>query len=898
MSADCVKTITEILNEEKWTRATLNNYTINNFKELDALISLAFEEEVQVEVKELCDEHLTHTKNSIIALYISGILGLRRQLIDDTNLVLLITIFADNHKWNIVEYLCNSILEFGENKYALRTLAECYENENEDDKKFDVWERLIKVDYEEAEIVKILADKREEEGDIEAAVELYKKAIHRFINKKLFSSVKEIWGKLIQYSPEEVDFFDHVDRKVSTIISTERASQLLEDLYAHYKAEENWSRCIDILKEILLYDSKNTWARKEITDCYKAKYSFHSQLDEYVRLSNLNQSWRNVHDAIADFEKHISFDVGSFVSHKAWGIGKIKSISGDEITIDFVKKRDHKMSLKMAVNALTSLAKDHISVLKVRKRKEVLKEKIKKDIPWALKMVIRSFDNAANMKQIKAALVPSILTQGEWSSWSTAARNILKEDPVFGNHPDKADVFMVREKPISKEEKLYNKFKAEKNYYNKIKALEDFVKVSDPESDYFNEMFSYFGNLLKSYTVATDQVVASFFIIKKLVDKYPFLNSAEYNFNFLEMIDTVEDLEAVYVGIDNTEIRKQFLIAMKEKEDWPEIYVKLFPKSMSTSIVDELSTSGYKDKIAALFNNISDRYRELREAFIWIVKNYVTEKWCEKYNANYEKILINMIHLLDITFREISDKRDVSDNRRLNKQIQTYLIKDAKLATYIESAEQDSVTRLYTLISDVKDLDPAVKMELKDMIKKRFEEFKFYDERASKVDVKSSGVRGLLVSEKAFKAKQKELKHIIEVEIPTNSKEIGAAIELGDLSENAEYKAGKEKQELLQISVGKLREEIEKAQVVDPSTVKSDKVNFGVIVSLKNNKSDENEVFTIMGPWESDPSKNIISYQSPFAGELLGHSAGEDLKFVINEREYDYSIEELNLAKF
>ena len=897
MSADCVKTIAEILNEEKWTRATLNNYSIGNFKELDALIKDSYEEEVQGEVKDLCDEHLTHTKNSIAALYISGILGLRRQLIDDTNLIVLITIFADNHKWNIVEFLCMSILEYGENKYALRTLAECYENENEEEKKFQIWERLIKVDYEEAEIVKILAEKAEEEGKIEDAVELYKKAIHRFINKKLFSSVKEIWAKLIQYSPEEIDFFNHVDRKVSTIISTDRASQLLEELYVYYKKNENWTRCIDILKEILLYDSKNAWARKEITESYKAKYSFHSQLGEYIRLSNLNQSWRNVHDAIADFEKHISFDVGSFVNHKAWGIGKIKNISGDDIRIDFVKKRNHKMSLKMAVNALTSLARDHISVLKVRKKKDVLKEKIKGDVHWALKIVIRSFDNAANMKQIKAAIVPSILTPGEWSSWSTQARNILKEDPVFGNHPNKIDVFMVRDKPISKEEKIYNKFKAEKNFFNKIKALDDFAKISDPESDFFNEMFAYFANLLKSYTVADEQVVASFFVVKKLIDQYPFLNSNEFNLNFLDMITNIEDIEAVYVALDNNDIRKQFLIALKQKEDWPEIFVKLFPKAMNTLIIDELGTSGYKDKIESLFLSISDRYREYRETFIWIVKNYVTEKWCSKHNANYEKILINMIHLLDITFREISDKRDVSDNRRLNKQIHTYLIKEDNIVNYLKKADQDSVSRIYTLISDVKDLDAKIKQQFKDLIKSRFNDFRFYDEESSKADVKAS-IRGLLVSKSGFAEKQKELKRIIEIEIPKNSKEIGAAIQLGDLSENAEYKAGKEKQELLQISVGKLQEEIDRAKIIDRDQVNTDKVSFGVTAMLMNNISGEKEVFTILGPWESNPAKNIISYQSPFANEFLGHSKGDTLKFVINDRKYDYKIEDLVIADF
>ena len=148
---------------------------------------------------------------------------------------------------------------------------------------------------------------------------------------------------------------------------------------------------------------------------------------------------------------------------------------------------------------------------------------------------------------------------------------------------------------------------------------------------------------------------------------------------------------------------------------------------------------------------------------------------------------------------------------------------------------------------------------------------------------------GFLVSASAFSEKQKELKHLIEVEIPANSKEIGAAIELGDLSENAEYKAGKEKQELLQISVGKLQEEIDKAQVIDKASVSNDKISFGIKASLKNNNSGKAEIYTIMGPWESDPSKNIISYQSPFAGELLGHQKGDNLKFTINEREYDYT---------
>ena len=108
MSDNAVKTpevlrsINELLNEEKWTRATINNYTIHNFQELDGIISQIFEQNFQEQVKAVCEEHLHHTKNSIIALYISGVIALSQQIVNDSHLIMLINIFSDNHKWNIV----------------------------------------------------------------------------------------------------------------------------------------------------------------------------------------------------------------------------------------------------------------------------------------------------------------------------------------------------------------------------------------------------------------------------------------------------------------------------------------------------------------------------------------------------------------------------------------------------------------------------------------------------------------------------------------------------------------------------------------------------------------------------------------------------------------------------
>lgn len=895
MSETKVQSINELLNEEKWTRATLNSYTINNFRELDALIDETIDDDTESEVKQICDEHLQHTKNSIIALYISGIISLKRRLIDDSNLVMLIKIFSDNHKWNIVEYLCNRILQFGENKFALRTLADCYDNENEEEKKYEIWERLIKIDYEEADIVKHIAEKKELEDNIQEAVEYYKKAIYRYINKKLFSNVREIWQKLLEYCPEETDFFYHVDKKIEKTISGERAAELLQELYQYYKENNYWDKGIDILKRIIDYDPKNPWVRNEIIECYKGKYENHSHLDEYLRISNLNQGWRNINDAIADFEKHIAFDAGNFVCHRSWGIGMIREIRGDDIVIDFSRKRGHTMSLKMAVNALSTLLKDHIWVLKVTMKKDELRDKIKNDIPWSLKTVIKSFDNAADMKKIKSELVPTVLTQGEWSSWSTQARKILKTDPNFGNLPDQRDVFTVRENPITLEEKIFNRFKAEKNFFPRLGIIREFIedKNASLDSEYFAEMFEYFTTFLKSYNTVNEIIVSSFIFIQETVADYPYLDPG-YEIKFKDILDQTENIDEIFIKIEDSEIQKRFLKYIKDNyENWPELFIRLFPHYLSKYIIHELRENNYKDRITDLFRAIVENYKDYREAFIWLGKNISEESWKEKYDVEYEKILIGMVHLLEITFREIDNRRDVSQNRKINRQIQNFLFKEDRILEYLEKAGKDSISRIFTLINDVKDIDPSVKIELRQKIMEKFPDFQFYGEAGM-----DKAERRLLVTAGKYNEKQKELTNILEVEVPKNSKEIGAALELGDLRENAEYKAAKERQEMLNTAAGKLKDEIERAHIIKQEEIDTSKVSFGTKVTLKDNINNKEEIYTILGPWESEPKKNIISYLSPLGDKLLHHKIGENLQFTINERDYDYVIEEISPVEF
>lgn len=86
--ADLIQTVQDMLKEETWTRATISNYTQNNLTELANIVEQARNENCINEVQAICEEHLSHTKDSIIALYICGILNLKNVLLIIQNLLL------------------------------------------------------------------------------------------------------------------------------------------------------------------------------------------------------------------------------------------------------------------------------------------------------------------------------------------------------------------------------------------------------------------------------------------------------------------------------------------------------------------------------------------------------------------------------------------------------------------------------------------------------------------------------------------------------------------------------------------------------------------------------------------------------------------------------------------
>lgn len=136
----------------------------------------------------------------------------------------------------------------------------------------------------------------------------------------------------------------------------------------------------------------------------------------------------------------------------------------------------------------------------------------------------------------------------------------------------------------------------------------------------------------------------------------------------------------------------------------------------------------------------------------------------------------------------------------------------------------------------------------------------------------------------------KELEYLKTVERATIAKVIDEARALGDLKENAEYHAAKEKQGLMEARIIELGDILSRAQVIDPSSLSHVRVCFGSTVELVDLDSDEVIAYTIVGSQESKPSVGLISIFSPLAKALLSKVEGDEIEVTLPNGEKCYEI--------
>jgi transcription elongation GreA/GreB family factor len=321
-------------------------------------------------------------------------------------------------------------------------------------------------------------------------------------------------------------------------------------------------------------------------------------------------------------------------------------------------------------------------------------------------------------------------------------------------------------------------------------------------------------------------------------------------------------------GINDKALRERALSVVREKHpDWPKVFGEVFfldqEPRLLTSIMTALEESGQTEIRDRLIDETLRYPRRHPHAFYWYVKRLGDEEM-QSDRANYALLF----QILDaLTHDEFSGVR-----ARLKD-----LFDKGGLAVRIVMA-QNNEEQARKLVETL-DRYGALEEYRRDIVKQAAL-MKFPTLREPQQEP-------VYATADSLEKKRAELQHLKTVEIPANSKALQAAREMGDLRENFEYKAARQRAEYLSARVGELASEISRVRVLDPSQLDASVVRVGTKVELSN--GDVRREVTILGPWESDPERGVYSNQSEVAGKLMGHAAGDIVTFMGN----DYQIESI-----
>ncbi len=889
--------IDTMLKEDKvFTKNELTNMKVEAFSEYDKQIKRLSEEDM-IEVKDNADALIAENENLLFARYVSASIGMiRRPQEDNIHMQNLLIGFYENRNMTVVEFLADKILALNENKNALRMLADCYAESGREAERWAVLERLVKVDFDERKIVLELAEHFAQVGNQDKEIFYYKKVLNRYISAMEADNVKKVWSVLLNKKTEDFGYFLGIADKVAASIGHSFAIDLLNDFFKTIK--EDTDKCILVLKKELALDKECQDARTAIIMAYQKKYGASSRFNYCMRKSGLKGT-EDVAKAIAAFETDIAFDVNSFVLQRSTGkLGIIKAIKDKEVSISFGKSIST-MSTEMAFKALTPMPKSHIKVLKAVIPAK-LKAKILSDTEWTLRILMESKDRKCSLKDMKAELIaPNLLNDKEWEVFRKDAKKVLLENLYFSPVSGENDTYILRDTPITPEEKQLLAFKSENDFYSKVKIVMEFVNADfDTESDSFSEMVKYFNFQNRNIgSRITDVQLASYLLLNYLrVDRKIATSINECKLTFAELYRKIENKVAIFDKLEVPELKKEYIDQVMDVDrNWAELLRDFFPHYTYSYIPEKLKSTktGYEVYISILKNSVNN-FKDNLDILLWNLRNATRKEW-DKAGISEETLIVTQLSVLAYTQSCIEAKKDVTDNKKRNQTVSQYLFTDKNLFKAINEGDVELAKKIYSVVSNDKNLDPGRLVEIKHCISEKYPDFNFGSQKV--VQTENLIPTGFFCSRASYEAKVKE-RADLEHQLMEVADEIADARALGDLRENAEYQYGKDKQKNLNITLNNLKKLLETAQIKSTKDVDDSKISFGTKVTMMDNLAKKKVVYTIMGLWESDPENNVINFKTPLGQNLYNKVVGDRAKFDVNGTEYDFNVLSIEALDF
>jgi len=575
-----------------------------------------------------------------------------------------------------------------------------------------------------------------------------------------------------------------------------------------------------------------------------------------------------------------------YCMHRSWGFGKIKSVDTvfARLTIDFPNKPGHSMDLGFAAESLKAIPSDHILA---RKASDIqsLRQMAALHHLDLIKLVLQSFGGRATLEQIQQVLVPDVIAD-DWKKWWEVAKHELKKDGHFLVPSKKSDPIVYQTKEISLQERLMGDYRAAKGLKARLTVAHELLKnLADlgDKAAAVTEAIGMMNHEISSHLRTQPALALEAIFVRDELGKAAGLGPVEGELTEAAIWSQGLKLGQLLEQMPASK-HKQALQSFKGStpEKWSEALLGIL-NSVSAKLCTEfahlLIHEGKLDQLKDTLARLVSQHTASSELLLWLGK--------ERSDA-FADILGPEVFRAMLTAME----RDQFNEKKSNR-LRDFILDDPELiADLIESADIEMVKDLTRALQFSPSFDDMDKRSLLARIVKIFPSIQaVISGEHVKQDV------SLIVSWESLERRKNEYTELVQKKIPANSKDIAVARSYGDLRENHEYKAAKEMQKVLMRRKHELESQLVRARGMDFANVKTDAVGIGTRVRVTELNTQHVESFAILGAWDSEPERGVISYLSPVAQSLLNRNVGEEVEFELDGATKHFRIEAIEAFK-
>jgi transcription elongation factor GreA len=671
---------------------------------------------------------------------------------------------------------------------------------------------------------------------------------------------EELCDILRSVKPSDIaePFGRHVDRILPLW------QKLPEDLLSH-----------EAIKFIFDIQTSNSEHLAELAYSYLEKrYGDQKYFNQKIRLIGL-RSKDKFQGVISNYELLSHMEKGKFVFHTGgWGVGEIVDVSvvREQLSLEFDYVPGKKeLSFATAFKTLIPIPDDHFLALRFG-NPDLLEKKAKENSVEIIRMLLRDL-GPKTAAEIKDELCDLVIPVNEWTRWWQTARAKVKKDTMISTPDDIREPFRLLKSEVTHEERLQQVLENKPDANTLIQMVYTFLR-DFPETLKNNEfkatLIAKLTEMLSFKEISTPQELQIHFFLQDLS------NAKEY-LSIGEIIKRFETVEQIINNIEVLSFKKRVLMeARKHRADWKESFLDLLFKvdqgPLRDYILSELTSAGANTELKQKFHDLYTNPARYPEAFMWYFQKLQTQNkipFSDKQGKTrfFEGLLILL-----------SNIENDPEQREMVKKIHTLLSggRFAIVRQMMQESSAEDVKEFLLLASkchSLSDHDKKIFHSLAEVAhpslaksRKKSESFVAQEEQV------------IWTTSEGYQKLQQRIQQIATVETVENAKEIEIARSHGDLRENAEFKAALEKRDRLQSELKFLSDQLNRARIITKDDISSDEVGIGVIVECADKKG-QRITYTLLGPWDADPEKNILSFQSKLAQSLTGKSVGD--KFVV-----------------